>query len=316
MLRRRSIRLRIVVLVLVPVLGLLGLYAEVLNLTLGKILTLRQEAQIRRLVTLPVTDLQRQLANERGFALAYLARPTSHADLGLLLRQRTKTDQAIKHFNAAVRTALNSGPVQKEQQAFLSWQADLKKVNGLRSYVVKAGLNKIDAAGGYSTLLEGGDNVLSQAILPVLTGPLGIQATDLLTMARADQAFGEESDLVRADLLARSFPPEDLMLISQLAVLRQEEWTQTLPDLDPVLRDRFTADIPPSTAGQLASLESDLLSGPSGARKVSLQAWTSAASAYRQGFRSALQNDTATLTDEATSQAKRLMMNLLVIAGI
>jgi signal transduction histidine kinase len=315
MLRRRSIRLRIVVLVLVPVLGLLGLYAEVLNLTVGKILTLRQEAQIRELVALPVTTVQTQLASERGFALAYLARP-SHAGLTLLLRQGTRTDQAIKNFNTTVQTALNNGPVPKEQQAFLTWQADLKRVDGLRSSVVSQGLSTIDAAGAYSTLLEAGDNVLSQAISPVLTGPLGIQATDLLTMARAAQALGEESDLVRADLLAGSFQPQDLTLVSQLAVLHQEEWAQTLPNLDAMLQDTFMADIPPSAAGQVASLESDLMSGPSGARNVSLRAWTSAEAAYRQGFRSALLKDMAALTDEANSQAKHLVTSLLLIAGI
>jgi hypothetical protein len=48
MLRRRSIRLRIIVLVLVPVVTLLGLYTEVLNLTVSNLLTLRQQAAIRR----------------------------------------------------------------------------------------------------------------------------------------------------------------------------------------------------------------------------------------------------------------------------
>jgi signal transduction histidine kinase len=315
MLRRRSIRLRIIVLVLVPVLALLGLYAEVLNLTIGKILTLRQEAQIRGLVALPVANVQKQLASERGVALAYLASP-SGARRTLLDTQGTKTEHAITHFNTAVRTALNSGPVRKERQAFLSWQADLKTVAGLRKSVVSLALSKIDAAGAYSALIEGGDNVLSQAILPVLTGPLGIQATDLLTMARASQAFGEESDLVRADLRAGSFPPEDLTLISQLAVLHQEEWAQTLPDLDPMLRGQFAANIPGSAAGQVASLESQLMSGPSAARKVPLAAWTSAESAYRQGFRSALAKDLAALADEARSQAKHLEVNLAVIAGI
>jgi hypothetical protein len=97
MLRRRSIRLRIIVLVLVPVVGLIGLYAEVLNLTLGKVLTLRQEASIRELVALPVADVQRQLGNERGLALQYLARP-GHGDLRVLLNQGTKTDAAIRRF--------------------------------------------------------------------------------------------------------------------------------------------------------------------------------------------------------------------------
>src|SRR6266699_3726796 len=228
MLRRRSIRLRIIVLVLVPVVGLLGLYAEVLTLTLGKVLTLRQEASIRDLVTLPVADVQKQLANERGDALTYLARP-GHGDLKLLLRQGTKTDKAISDFSAAVQRALNSGPVAKEQRAFLSWHANLKKVRGLRGSVVSIGLTKIEAADAYSTILDGGDNVFYQAIVPVLSGPLGIGEADLLAMAKAAQALGEESDLVRADLIAGSFPQPDLMLVNQLAVQHQEQSARRLP---------------------------------------------------------------------------------------
>jgi hypothetical protein len=315
MLRRRSIRLRIIVLVLVPVLGLLGLYAEVLNLTVSKVLTLRQEAAIRQRVALPVDDVQRQLANERGFALRYLARP-GHGDLKLLLGQENKTDAALRRFGEAVQIALNSGPARKERRAFLSWQARLKKMADLRTSVASLGLSKIDAAGAYSTVLEEGDNVLNQAILPVLTGPLGLQATDLLTMAKASQALGEESDLLSADLTARSFPPEDLMLVNQLAVLRQELWSQTLPDLDPVLRDNFTALIPQAAVSDLTSLEAKANSGPSGAAQISPQAWASTASAYRQGFRSALQKSTAALATDAANQAKHLVRNLLLIAGI
>src|SRR5215468_10523985 len=171
MLRRRSIRLRIIVLVLVPVIGLLGLYAEVLNLTVGKVLTLRQEASIRELVAVPVQNVQRQLARERGFALQYLARP-GHGDLTLLIKQGHRTNNAIATFHAAAQKALARGPVPKEQKAFLSWFAQLKTVSHLRSTVVSLGLSKIDAAGGYSSIIDGGDNVLAQAIVPVLTGPL------------------------------------------------------------------------------------------------------------------------------------------------
>src|SRR5258707_1599292 len=127
MLRRRSIRLRIIVLVLVPVMGLIGLYAEVLNLTLGKVLTLRQEAAIRQLVALPVADVQRQLANERGFALQYLASP-GHVDLKLLLGQEKTTDAAVRRFGAAVQTALNSSPAQKERRGILFWRGPRYKI--------------------------------------------------------------------------------------------------------------------------------------------------------------------------------------------
>jgi len=315
MLRRRSIRSRIIVLVLVPVVALLGLYAEVLHLTLGNLLTLKQEAAIRQLVALPVASVQSQLGKERTLALQYLARP-GHDDLDLLLKQEAKTDVAIKYFRSAVRAALKSGPVPKERQAFLSWQGHLARMNELRTSVVSLGLSKIDTAGAYSTMLTDGDNVLNQAIAPVLTGPLGVQATDLLTMARAAQDVGEESDLLRADLIAGSFPPEDLMLINQLAVRHQEEWAQTLPDLDPVLRGYFSAIIPPAAVTQLASMEADIAGGPSAAKAISLQAWTSTETAYQRGFLAATLKGTATLARQATTQAHGLLVNLILIAGI
>ena len=315
MLRRRSIRLRIIVLVLVPVVGLLGLYAEVLSLTVGKVLTLRQEASIRDLVALPVADVQKQLANERGDALQYLARP-GRGDLRLLLKQGDRTDKAIIEFSAAVQRALASGPVPKERNAFLAWQAQLTKVQDLRHSVVNIALTRIEAADAYSRILDGGDNVLNQAIIPVLSGPLGIQAADLLTMAKAAQALGEESDLVRADLIAGSFPPEDLVLVNQLAVQHQEQTAQTLPDLNPVLRSYFTTMIPQSAVGRLGAMESSISAGPATASQITLRAWTSAETSYRGGFRAALLKATKTLAQQAMSQAKDLVINLLIIAGV
>ena len=315
MLRRRSIRLRIIVLVLVPVIGLIGLYAEVLNLTLGKVLTLRQEASIRELVALPVSNVQRQLASERGLALQYLARP-GHDDLKVLLKQKSRTDAAIGRFGAAVQRALDSGPVDKERRAFLSWQASLKKVRSLRGSVVSLSLTKIQAAGAYSSILEGGDDVLNQAIIPVLNGPLGIQAADLLSMTKASQALGEESDLVRSDLIAGSFPPRDLTLINQLAVLHQEQVAETLPDLDPALRTLFTTDFPRSAVARVSAMEAAISAGPARANQITLAAWTSADTQYRRAFRSALLKATKMLTDEAKSQAHELVINLLIIAGV
>ncbi len=315
MLRRRSIRLRIIVLVLVPVAALLGLYAELLNLTMGNLLTLKQEASIRQLVTLPVVNVQSQLGEERTLALQYLAR-SGHGDLGVLRAQQRETNAAIKKFRNAVLIALRSGPVPKERQAFLSWRSDLGRISELRTSVRSLGLTQIAAADAYSTMLNKGDNVLNQAIIPVLTGPIGVQATDVMTMAKAAQNMAEESDLLRADLLARSFPPEDLMLIDQLAVLHQEEWSLTLPNLDPVLQNYFRTMIPQEAASQLTGMESDVASGPSGAAKVPLPAWTAAEDAYQRGFLKALLKSAATLAKEASNQARGLVLKLALIAGL
>src|SRR6266567_4216494 len=314
MLRRRSIRLRIIVLVLVPVVALLGLYAELLNLTLGNVVTLKREAAIRQLVAIPVANVQSQLGQERTLALQYMARP-GHGDRGLLIAQQHKTNASIKKFRSAVRTALRGGPAQKERQAFRSWLSDLGRMSELRASVLSLGLKKIAAADAYSTVLNDGDNVLGQALIPLLSGAIGVQASHVLTMAKAAQNLDEESDLLRADLLAHSLPSEDLMLIDQLAVLHQEQWSQTLPELDPVLQSYFRMIIPQTAASQITGMESDIASGPSGAAKVPLHAWTAAENAYQRGFLKALQKAAATLAKEAASQAKSLIVRLALIAG-
>lgn len=312
MLRRRSIRLRIIVLVLVPVVTLLAMYAEVLNLTVGNLLTLRQEAAIRQLVAIPVAHVQTQLARERTLALQYLARQSG--DLTGLLAQEHRTDVAIKSFRGAVTRALRSGPVPKERQALLSWRARLSRINELRTAVVSLGLTKIAATDAYSTLLTEGDDVLHQAIVPVLSGPIGVQATDILTMAKVAQTVGKESDLLRADLIDQSFPAADLMLINQLAVLHQDQWSQTLPQLDPVLRSYFKPIV--AQGAQLAGMESQIAAGPAGARQVSLPTWTSTEESYQQGFLKALLKSAATLSAQALSQAQSLAIRLGLIAGI
>ncbi|MGI9008112.1 MAG: nitrate- and nitrite sensing domain-containing protein, partial [Streptosporangiaceae bacterium] len=315
MLRRRSIRLRIIVLVLVPVVALLGLYAEVLNLSLGNVLTLKREAAIRKLVTLPVAHVQTQLGKERTLALLYLASP-GKANLQLLLVQEHHTDQTILQFGTAVSTALRSGPAPKERAAFLAWQDRLNQITTLRTAVASQGMNTLDAAGAYSDLLNQGDNVLHQAIVPVLNGPLGVQATDVLTMTKVSQAVGEESDLIRADLITGSFPPADLSLIGELAVLHQEVWVQTLPDLDPMLQGYFRDLVPRSAQDTIARLETQVTSGPVAARLVPLSTWTAAESAYQKGYLSALLKSAATVARTADTQARSLIFKLGLIAVI
>ena len=116
--------------------------------------------------------------------------------------------------------------------------------------------------------------------------------------------------------MAGAFPSDDLMLVSQLAVLHQEQVAQTLPDLDQPLRTLFTAEIPQSAVSRLGAMESAISAGPFQANQIALPAWISAETQYRRGFRSALLKSTKTLADEASSQAKHLVINLLIIAGI
>ena len=315
MLRRRSIRTRIIVLVLVPVIALVGLYTIVLNLTLGNLLSLRNEAAIHQLLVLPVSDVQGAVGRERTYALQYLAKP-DRANLQKLLTREHRADISIRKFRGTVQRVLKSGPVAKERQALLTWQATLGRINSVRTAVLSRDYTVPGAASTYSFLLDQGDNVLNEALIPVLTGPLGVQATDLLNLAKAAQADGEEGDIVRAGLIAHSFDSVGRTLVNQLAIQRQNDWDQNMADLDPNLRGYFKTQIPRRVTAQIERMENVVVSGAPTTDLVSLPAWNYAQTAYQKGFLRALLTSAAVLAKEATAQADGLVLRLVVIAGL
>jgi hypothetical protein len=315
MLRRRSIRLRIVVLVLVPAVALLGVYAEVLSLTLSHLLTLRQEAAIRQAVTGPVVNVQSQLGKERTLAVQYLATPSTSA-LAVLQDQERKTDASVERFRRSVQTALSNAPVPTERQAILSWRGRLAGIGGLRTSVNRLEITKIEAVDAYSGILNEGDAVINQADVAVLTGPLLVQAAEVLTMARASQNMSQESDLLTADLLGGSFSPASLGQISDLAALRRKELSQTLPKLDPVLSGYFRPVIQLAAASQLMNMETDIATGGSAAAKLPLRTWTTAEDAYQQVYLKALVKSQAALNRRAANQVRAVLVRLALIAGL
>ena len=314
MLRRRSIRMRIIVLVLVPVVALMGLYAVALSLTLSSFLSLKASADIRNEVTNPITNVQLQLSAERGLALQYLANPT-HPQLSKLLSQEPKTDAAVSgYLNAAVKTNPSAGPA--ERQASQRWAGQLATLGGLRQTVVNGGLSRASVAVSYSTLIAGADFVLTQAVLPVLSGSALIQANDVLTMEESLQAVAEERDLFAADLVAHTYPAADARLVTQLAIQHWQLWNEAAASLDEQYLDFFTSDVPTAVAAHLSNLEFPLSAGKHRALRVSPQEWTSVNGAYAAGFRKALHSSSDAIRATGVSQARGVLLRLIAIGGL
>jgi anti-sigma regulatory factor (Ser/Thr protein kinase) len=314
MLRHRSVRLRIIVLVLVPVVALIGLYGLVLTLTMGSYISLRQAERVRGEVQDPVSAVQLQVSKERLLALDYLADPTN-PELGKLLAQESKSDNAITAFTNIATTVLAQGSG-SEQHAVTAWSHQLGTLRDLRGTVVSLGLSRAAAASSYSAIVSGGNNVLNQSILPLLATPGVIQANNLVIMDESLQAVSEEGDLLSADLLAGSYPVADQQLMNQLIVQHKDLWDQATTSLDNEYRSYFTKDIPAAAATKLASLEDQISTGPHSAMRIRQQIWTSTNVAYDTGFLKALRGAANALRAHAVSQARGLILRLIAIGGI
>jgi Nitrate and nitrite sensing len=315
MLHRRSIRLRIIVLVIVPVIALVALYGVIVSLTLGNLLTLRHAAKVRQELSVPIAGVQIQLAKERKLALAYLARP-GYGKLSGLLSQEHQTDLVVTTYHNAATRALASGASAGERQAISEWNADLAGLRELRIAIDSFQVRVAVAAGDYSTILSGGDQVVTQALLPLLSSQGGIQATSLLAMDSSLQELSEEGDLVRADLIKHSFPQPNISLVDHLAWMHQQLWNQTYPGLDPAYQNFLRGLIPSSDAARLATMESSLAAGPASAGKLSLATWTSTTTAYENGFRLALQKSAAALASSTKATASASGRRLILLGSL
>src|ERR1700722_892128 len=314
MLRHRSVRLRIIVRALVPVIALIGLYGLVLSLTLGSYVCLRQAELVRGEVQDPVSAIQWQVSRERLLALEYLADP-SNSQLRKLLAQESKSDSAITAFTNIASTALTQGSA-SEQRAIKAWSAQLGTLRDLRGTVVSLGLPRAAAAGAYSAIVGGENNVLNQSILPLLATPGVIQANNLVIMDESLQAVGEEGDLLSADLLAGSYPAADQRLMNQLIVQHKDLWDQATTSLDSEYQSYFAKDIPADAATELASLEDQISIGPHSALRIGPQAWANTNVAYDAGFLTALRGAANALRAHAVSQARGLILRLIAIGGL
>jgi anti-sigma regulatory factor (Ser/Thr protein kinase) len=306
--------LRIIVLVLVPVIALIGLYGLLLSLSLNSLVSLREAETVRGEITTPVTNVQLQVSRERMDALAYLANPT-HYRLGVLLTQEARADSTIETYDNVTAVALAKG-VQGERVAIRNWSAQLGTLRALRESVVSLGLSRAAAATSYSALVIGGNNVINQALLPLLATPDIVQANNLLVLEQSLQAESEESNLFLADLDVHSYPGIDQRLILQLIVQHRELWNQAMAGLSPAYQKIFATDIPAAASAHIAAAESQIIAGPRSAMRLSATKWNSATHAYNAGFINALHAAANAVRQTAVNQASSLVLRLLLIAAL
>jgi signal transduction histidine kinase len=316
MLRRRSIRVRILVLVLAPVVALVGLYAVVLDVTLGQYLTLRHASSARKAITQPVLKLQHELVAERGLALEYLVNHDRSRTLPLLLAQEGRTDTAAHEFGAAAAGVLASGVDSKERATIKALQSDLAGLGPLRTAVLGLGISLPAAASAYSGKVADGSNILIQAIFPLVTNTAGLQVASVATLNSSLQDTSEESDVVEAELMAHVFPAADQQLISRLATTRHEMWVDAMPGLDRGYQDYFSRLIPTGSTQALQAMERTVTAPAAGPRAVSPAAWTAAEGAYTTGFGKAVLASENGLVAAANQDARTIFTRLLLAAGL
>jgi len=164
-LRLKSIRQRILLLVLVPVLSLVGLYIFATSITAAAAINLARSDTLKNATGVPVGAFLSAVDAERPLAMIYLSSPTG-TNLAALKAQEAKTSRVAVALHGALTSGGTTGNASAAEKAAIG--ALLKDATGLpalRSQLSAQAISRFQAFNEYNGIVEDGYAVLNQTIL-------------------------------------------------------------------------------------------------------------------------------------------------------
>ncbi|MFJ7329241.1 nitrate- and nitrite sensing domain-containing protein [Streptomyces cyaneofuscatus] len=233
--RGKSIRRKIVALLLVPLVSLTGLWV------LATYVTGRQASELMSVSTTvdkvagPLEEAVRVVQAERRQTLVFLADPRASDALPLLLSQRADTDRIV----AQVRESARQNDVREalDAEARTRLDAILSAVDGLdalRESVEKRTIGRAKAMDFYNGLVDPAYRFLN-GLHTTENGSLDKQMRALVGISRAREMLSREDALVASSLIAGRFTTAELRQISGLVAQRDllyEVSLENLPDAE------------------------------------------------------------------------------------
>jgi len=192
--RQRSIRSTLTILLVIPLLSLIALWAYAATSTVGGAIAKRNTDTLNRLLGAPMQALNQQLDTERALTFAWQSSRGRMPRAGLDA-QRGLTDKAIAAFRtgAAASTGLTS-PAEKPVTAALL--AKLNHLSQVRAQVDGGKIAPLAAFGAYNATVDAVYPFASALANPDESIQLYQQSQAVIEEGEAAGAIGEEAALV------------------------------------------------------------------------------------------------------------------------
>ncbi|MER6122571.1 nitrate- and nitrite sensing domain-containing protein [Streptomyces sp. NPDC001795] len=218
--RGKSIRRKIVALLLVPLLSLTAIWAFATELTGRGAQSLFNVSYIVEKAGYPTEDTVRVLQQERRQTLVYLADPRASDSLAALRRSRAATDQVIAKLRRNSKDGDlrdDMGPATTERLA--SILDALEGIDSLRRSVEDGTVNRSQALDLYNRLIDPCFTLLAN--LQVLDNvEMDKQGRALVGVSRARELLSREDALLGSALVAGRVTRHDIHDVSDLVAQR------------------------------------------------------------------------------------------------
>ncbi|MYT36846.1 HAMP domain-containing protein [Streptomyces sp. SID8356] len=236
--RGKSIRRKIVALLLVPLVSLTGLWVLATYVTGRQAVELINVGNTVEKVAGPLEEAVRTVQAERRQTLVFLADPRASDALPLLLSQRADTDRIV----AEVRESAGRDDVREalDPESRTRLDAILTAVDGLgslRDSVEKRTIGRAKALDFYNRLVDPAYRFLN-GLHTTKNGSLDKEMRALVGISRAREMLSREDALVASGLIAGRFTTAELRQISGLVAQRRLLYDVSLENLPAAERRR------------------------------------------------------------------------------
>ncbi|MFJ8860275.1 nitrate- and nitrite sensing domain-containing protein [Streptomyces sp. NPDC102451] len=218
--RGKSIRRKIVALLLVPLASLTGLWVFATYVTGREAGELMGASAIVEQVGHPLEDTIRAVQGERRQTLVFLADPRASDALPLLRRQRARTDQVVAEVRQSAQSKDIRDKLSPESEAQLdSILSEVDGLDALRGSVEKRTIDRTRALDFYNGLVDPCYRFLN-GLHTMENVSMDKQVRALVGISRAREMLSREDALIASGLIAGRLGAPELRVVSDLAASR------------------------------------------------------------------------------------------------
>ncbi|MGW7640512.1 sensor histidine kinase [Streptomyces decoyicus] len=273
--RGKSVRRKIVALLLVPLVSLMSLWAFTTYITGREANQLLDVGNVVKNLGYPVEDVIQTLQQERRQSLLYLADRRGADALDALHRQTRATDEAVSRLRADIdlrdlREDLSDGTGERLTGVLKG----LGALGSLRAQVEDNTVSRDEAMESYNALVDPSYDFLA-ALHALENVEMDKQARALVNVTRAREAVSREDALMSAVLASGSMSRRDLRALSDRVAERRVLYRTSLPALPAKDRGLYADYWRSAKARELTSYEDRVIAaGPqAGPRAVNAERW-------------------------------------------
>ncbi|MET9661446.1 nitrate- and nitrite sensing domain-containing protein [Streptomyces sp. NPDC006510] len=312
--RGKSIRRKIVALLLVPLVSLTGLWGFATYLTGREAGQLMDASTIVEKVGHPLEDTVRAIQDERRQTLVFLADPRASNALPLLQRQRAATDRVLTGVQDSARQKDIRDALSSEDDAQLnSILGTVEGLGALRDSVDRRTIDRSKAMEFYGRLIDPCYRFLT-GLRTMENVSMDKQVRALVGISRAREMLSREDALVASSLIAGRLTAPELRQISDLVANRKLLYEINVDALPASERQRVEQYWSSPDSEPLRTAEKTLIEGgpTQDPRAVDAERWQEAAPPVLER----LANDSTEMNNRFQDRGKPAGYSVLIKAGI